>query len=168
MSKPPPIRLGARHRRWLAGVFGLLWASGVLWLGFHYFLRTEGDFGPRPHVLEIWWLRLHGLAAFAALVAIGTVLPVHVRRAWELKKNRGSGLTMKGALAWLALTGYALYYFADPEVRPWLPWLHWVAGLGLPVFFMLHIARGQAVRATARRKLGIFPREPAHDHRRHG
>lgn len=150
MPKSPPIRLSAQHRRWLAGIFGLLWVSGAAWLLFHYFLRTEGEFGPRPHVLEGWWLRLHALAAFATLVAIGTVLPVHVKRAWELKKNRGSGLAMKSALAWLALTGYALYYFADPETRPWLPWLHWVAGLAVPALFVLHIEFGR--RATARRR----------------
>lgn len=149
MPKPPPIRLSARHRRWLAGVFGLLWIPGALWLLFHYFLRPEGEFGPRPHVLEAWWLRLHALAAFAALVAIGTVLPAHARRAWVLNKNRGSGLAVKSALAWLALTGYALYYFADPEARPWLPWLHWVAGLAMPALFVWHIRLGR--RATARR-----------------
>lgn len=150
MAKPPPIRLSAPHRRWLAGVFGLLWVSGALWLLFHYFLRTQGEFGPRPHVLEGWWLRLHALAAFTALVVIGTVLPVHVQRAWHLKKNRSSGLAIKSVLAWLAFTGYALYYFADPETRPWLPWLHWVAGLAIPVLFVWHIELGR--RATARRR----------------
>jgi hypothetical protein len=148
MPKPPVIRLGARHRRWLTAVFALLWSSGVLWLGFHYFLRSESEFGPRPHGLEIWWLRLHGLAAFGALVAIGTLLPIHVRRAWQLRKNRGSGLAMKAVLAWLALTGYALYYFADPEARPWLPWLHWSVGLALPVLLVLHIRRGRQRRGA--------------------
>lgn len=148
MSKPPSIRLSVPHRRWLAAVFGALWVSGALWLWFHFFLRTEGAFGPAPHALEGWWLRLHGLAAFAALVAVGTVLPAHAGRAWALKKNRGSGLAMKTALAWLALTGYALYYFADPEARPWLPWLHWVAGLAVPAVLVLHIERGRGAIAA--------------------
>jgi hypothetical protein len=146
MSRPPSLRFSVNHRRWLAGVFGLLWGSGVLWLVFHYFLRTEGEFGPVPNPFEKWWLSLHGLAAFAALVAIGTVLPVHVRRGWDLNKNRATGLGMNGALAWLAVTGYALYYFADPDTRPWLPWLHWVAGLGMPALIALHIRRGRARR----------------------
>lgn len=150
MVRPLAIRLGDRHRRWLTGVFGLLWLTGASWLLFHYFLVTEGEWGPRPHPLEIWWLRLHGLAAFAALVAAGSVLPVHVRRAWELRKNRASGLAMNAAVAWLALTGYALYYFADPEGRPWLPGLHWVVGCGAPALIVLHVRRGRRAVALGR------------------
>lgn len=143
MHKIQPIRFSRAHRRWLTGVFSLLWGSGTLWLVFHYFQAVDGEFGPRPHALEKWWLRLHGLMAFAALFAVGTVLQAHALRAWPLRKNRITGLSMKGALAWLAVTGYALYYFADPETRPWLPWLHWVAGLGLPAFIALHVLRGR-------------------------
>ena len=124
-------------------MFGLLWGSGVLWLLFHYFLTTDGEYGPTPHALEKWWLSLHGLTAFAALYAAGTVLQAHALRAWRLNKNRRSGVGMKSALAWLTATGYALYYFADPEAWPWLPLLHWVAGLGMPLLLMLHIGRGR-------------------------
>lgn len=155
MSRVPTIRLSPRHRRWLAGIFGLLWGSGALWLVFHYFLGAEGDYGPVPSPLEKWWLGLHGLAAFAALAAAGSVLPVHARRAWELNKNRATGLGMQAALAWLALTGYALYYFADPDTRPWLPWLHWAAGLGLPALVALHIGRGRARRKTRARAAAV-------------
>lgn len=143
MSRPQPIRFSRTHRHWLTGIFIALWLSGVLWLVFHYFLAAEGEFGPVPNVLEKWWLRLHGFAAFATLVAIGSVLPVHARLAWQLNKNRSTGLGMKGALAWLALTGYALYYFADAEARPWLPWLHWAAGLAVPALVVLHIRSGR-------------------------
>lgn len=128
----------------------MLWSTGVLWLVFHYFLQSGGEFGPTPHALEKWWLSLHGLAAFAGLFAAGTVLPVHALRAWQLNKNRTTGVGMKGALAWLAVTGYALYYFADPEARPWLPWLHWVAGLGLPALITLHIGHGRRRRRVHR------------------
>lgn len=160
MSRSLTIRFSLGHRRWLAGVFGLLWGSGLVWLAFHYFLRTEGELGPMPNPLEKWWLSLHGLAAFAALVAIGTALPVHARRGWELNRNRGTGVGMNSALAWLAATGYALYYFADPDTRPWLPWLHWVVGLGMPALIVLHIRRGRARRRP-------HPRATEHGHVSH-
>ena len=141
---PLPIRLGHQHKRILYAVFLLLWASGALWLAFHYFLRVPGEFGEVAHPLEKWWLRLHGLMAFAMLVAIGSVLPIHARRAWQLKKNRRTGLAIKGVLLWMALTGYALYYFASDANEAWLPLLHWIAGLSLPLVLLLHISRGRA------------------------
>ncbi len=145
---PLPIRLGNRHKRLLYAVIGALWASGALWLLFHYFLRVEGDFGPEAHPLEAWWLRLHGLAAFAALVAIGSILPIHARRAWQLNKNRRSGLMMKLYFLWLALTGYALYYFLSESSEAWLPLAHWIPGLALPLAALSHIRLGR--RRSAR------------------
>lgn len=156
MTRPQPIRLGTRHKRALYAVFLILWGSGALWLLFHYFLRVPGEFGDAAHPLEAWWLRLHGLAGFAALVAVGSVLPVHARRAWELGKNRRSGLAMKAGLLWLAATGYALYYFASEANEAWLPLIHWIAGLALPLAGLIHVRLGRRRPRTSRR------RSPAH------
>ncbi len=140
---PLPIRMGSHHKRSLYAIVLALWASGALWLLFHYFLRVPGDFGDAAHPLESWWLRLHGLMAFASLVAIGSVLPIHARRAWQLNKNRRSGLSMKIYLLWLALTGYALYYFLSESNEAWLPLAHWIAGLALPLGGLMHIRLGR-------------------------
>jgi hypothetical protein len=167
VAKERSIRLGAVHRRWLLGAFALLWISGVLWLVFHFFVQTEGPFGPRPHALENWWLRLHGLAAFAVLVAVGTLLPLHARAGLGLKRNLASGMATLTALAWLAVTGYLLYYFADPEARPWLPWLHWGAGLAVPGLLLVHVRRwraGLGFRSERRRSLARGPAN-CHDER---
>jgi hypothetical protein len=138
-----PIRFAAPHRRFLYSVFSVLWLSGALWLVFHYFFRVEGEFGIAPHPAEIWWLRLHGLMVFVGLVALGSVLPVHAKRAWQLRKNRRSGLLMKALFLWLALSGYALYYFASDSNEHWLPLLHWLVGLSLPLMLVLHIHKGR-------------------------
>ncbi|NOT18023.1 MAG: hypothetical protein HOP20_08170 [Sulfuriferula sp.] len=140
---PLPIRFPKPHKRVLYAAFILLWSSGALWLIFHYFMRTEGDFGMTAHPLEIWWLRLHGLMVFSMLVAVGSVLPVHVRRAWHLHKNRATGLFMSMVLLWLAMTGYALYYFSSDDNEAWLPLLHWIVGLALPLMLIVHIWRGR-------------------------
>lgn len=145
---PLPIRLPKPHKQAMYGVFILLWLSGALWLGFHYFLRSAGEFGEVAHPLEIWWLRVHGLMAFAMLVALGSVLPIHVRRAWHLHKNRWSGAGMMAVLLWLTLTGYALYYFSSDENEAWLPLLHWVVGLVLPLMLVWHIRQGRARSRT--------------------
>jgi hypothetical protein len=143
----PVVRLGPRHKRLAYATFALLWVSGALWLLFHYFLGVEGDFGPEPHALEKWWLRLHGLAGMLALVALGSLLTNHVRLAWQRNKNRTSGLPMLALTVWLAVTGYALYYFASDANAAWLPLLHWIAGLALPLALTAHVVIGR-VRAA--------------------
>ena len=139
----PVVRLGARHKRLAYATFALLWASGALWLLFHYFFSVEGDFGPEPHPAEKWWLRLHGLAAMLALVALGSLLTNHVRLAWQRKKNQRTGLPMLALTAWLAATGYALYYFSSDANAAWLPLLHWTVGLALPLALVAHVAIGR-------------------------
>lgn len=146
---PMPIRFATTHKKLLYSVFTLLWLSGALWLLFHYFLRVEGNFGIAAHPAEKWWLRLHGLMVFAVLFALGTVLPVHARRAWQLKKNRQSGVLMKSLFLWLACSGYALYYFASEANADWLPVLHWGAGIVVPLMIVMHIRLGRK-RSPAR------------------
>lgn len=148
----PIIRLGSRHKRLAYAAFTLLWTSGALWLLFHYFFRVEGDFGPTAHPLEAWWLRLHGLMAMLALLAIGSLATHHMRLAWSRRKNLRTGLPMLVLTAWLAATGYALYYFASDDNAAWLPLLHWIAGLALPGWLSIHVLAGRQRprRAAAR------------------
>ena len=149
---PIPLRLLPRQKKALYLSLGALWLSGALWLLYHYFLAVNGPFGPMPNPLEQWWLRLHGLSLLIALLAVGSVLPHHAHRAWTLKRNRLLGLGLLSVLAWLALTGYALYYFATDSNQRWLPLLHWVPGLALPLLLLMHVVQGRK-RAT-----------PAHHH----
>ncbi len=153
------IRLGPRHKKSLYAGFALLWLSGALWLAFHYFLRTEGAFGPEAHPLEAWWLRLHGLMAMAALVLAGSLAPNHIRLAWNRRRNHRSGLPMLALTVWLAGTGYALYYFPSDDNAAWLPLLHWIAGLALPLLLGLHIRLGR------RRALPAIAQPPHPQHR---
>jgi hypothetical protein len=146
------IRLGSRHKNLLYAGLVLLWASGALWLMFHYFFQSEGDFGPQPHLLEKWWLRLHGLAGMLALILLGSLLPNHMKLAWKRRKNRRTGLPMLAGWGWLAATGYALYYFSSDANAAWLPLLHWCFGLALPAFLIIHIrhARKRPKRAPSK------------------
>ncbi len=151
----PPIRLSARHRRVVYASLFILWLSGALWLLFHYFLQRPGTFGDEPHVLEAWWLRLHGLAMMVVLVTAGSVVVHHAARAWQLGKNRLVGALLSGILLWLAFSGYALYYFSSDDTQAWLPLLHWLPGLVVPLAVVLHVRRGQ--RRSHRRTAGHSP-----------
>ncbi|HNL32874.1 MAG TPA: hypothetical protein PKI23_10920, partial [Pseudomonadales bacterium] len=139
----PVIRLSSTHKRLIYLVFALLWMSGALWLLSHYFFAIEGDFGPTPHPLEKWALRLHGFTAMLALIAVGSLATHHMRLAWSRKQNHRSGMAMFTLNAWLAATGYALYYFATDDNAAWLPLLHWVVGLALPPALVAHVVVGR-------------------------
>lgn len=150
-----PIRLGRRHRGVVFYSLAVLWSSGALWLLFHYFLAVQGPFGPEPHPLQPWWLRLHGLAVMVTLTVFGSLLVQHAPRAWQVRKNRRLGAALTGVFLWLATTGYALYYFSSDANAAWLPLAHWIPGLALPGVVLMHIRFGR--RRTA-------PRRPAARH----
>ena len=142
----PAIRLGRWQQTYLYSVGAVLVLSGILWLVFHYFVRTEGEFGPTLHPLEPWWLRLHGIAAAAFLIGFGSVLPGHVRRAWGTARNRVTGTIFFAIMVLLILTGYLLYYVGADAVREVMALAHWAVGLGLPLLTVWHIWRGRVWR----------------------
>ena len=139
-------RLGNTHRRALYAMFVLLLVSGLLWLGFHYFVSLKTDFGDTHHLLEAWWLKLHGLAAMLALIGFGSLMPGHIRNAWQHRKNRGSGGSMVALMAVLAFTGYFLYYVGGEEIRQFTSVAHWLIGLALMPLLILHIVLGRRSR----------------------
>lgn len=139
----PIVRLSRRHKTWLSLALGGLWISGMLWLLFHYFFQVEGEFGQMPHMLEKWWLRLHGLATVLSLMVLGTLLPIHMKLAWRRNKNRRQGLLLGAVFAWLLATGYALWYFASESNQNWLPLLHWIVGMAIPLLLLAHVRAGR-------------------------
>jgi hypothetical protein len=138
-----PLRL-SRQRRYVVYVVGWgLWLSGVLWLLFHYFLMSKGDFGDTPHPLEPWWLRIHAALAFAALWSFGLVWGVHIVAGWHTRRQRVSGSAAVTVLGWLILTGYLLYYLTDDRWRNVSGIAHWSMGLAMPLLFAAHVVLGR-------------------------
>lgn len=136
--KPGPVRLPPR-RRWLVNGVGLgVWASGVLWLVFHYFLQTKGDLGPEPSLLEPWWLKLHAAFAFVAIWTLGLLWGVHVASGWGQGRRRLSGGGLLAVMGALIVTGYLLYYAGSDEVRSGVSIFHWTVGLALPALYLVH------------------------------
>ena len=149
-------RLSSPQELWLYLVGGVLVLSGGAWLVCHYWLRGPG---PAPHPLEVWWLRLHGAAMFGFLVVLGSLLPAHVKHGWRQGLNRGSGLPVLVAAAFLALTGYGLYYIVGDELRDWVSVLHWTVGVAAVGVVGVHVALGKQQarlrRQNAARKLAV-------------
>lgn len=142
----PAMRLGSWHQAYLYATGISLVLSGALWLLFHYFVSIRGEFGDKPHPLEPWLLVVHGLFAAAFLIGFGSVLPGHVRRAWNGRRNRISGSIFFVLLSAVIASGYALYYTGGESARAFISALHWVVGLGMPALMGWHIWRGRAWR----------------------
>lgn len=135
------IVLPRRHERLIYCVLALLVLSGLVWLGARYGLRSDPEL---PHPLEAWALKLHGAATMLGLLAVGSVLPQHVRFAWRIRRNRVSGAAILSLAVGLIVTGYGLYYAADETLRPWISLGHWATGLILPAGMIWHVAAGRS------------------------
>jgi hypothetical protein len=137
--KPQPtLRLGADNRLLVNLTATGVWASGVLWLLFHYFMVHTGEFGPERSPLEPWWLKIHGAFAFLSLWSGGVLWGLHVVNGWRQKRRRWSGATLFGCFLVLILTGYLLYYVGDDQPRAMISIIHWILGLAAPLVFASH------------------------------
>jgi hypothetical protein len=132
------VRLSSRLKLTIALVGAGLWASGGLWLICRYFLRTVGAYGPEPHILEPWWLAMHGFFAFATLIVCGMLLALHVGKAWRSRRRRWSGGLLLAGLTFLTITGYLLIYGTDSGAWNLVTLTHWGAGLALPLLYAAH------------------------------
>jgi hypothetical protein len=140
---PDTIRLGTWHQAAVYGVTAALAVSGLAWLIYHFFLAVPGDFGPQIHPMEPWMLRLHGAAAMAGLIVYGSLLPIHIRRAWALRRNIVLGVGLVTLMLLLTVTGYLLYYAGGEESRPVISTLHWAPGLAVPALVAWHVSSGR-------------------------
>ena len=141
--RPDSIRLKRFQRYLLYAVLGLLFLSGAAWAWWNYVSPVPGDF---EMAAKSWALKVHGAAAMATLVMIGTLLTGHVRYAWRAGRNRINGALFLGIFGILTVTGYGLYYAGGEKMRAWASWIHLGVGLALPLFLLVHILFGKRTR----------------------
>lgn len=93
------------------------------------------------------------------LVALGSLLPGHVARAWQMRRNHRSGLFMLVLAALLVATGYGLYYAGDEQTRPWISCVHWLLGVAAAGVAPLHVYLGRrsAMAERGRDRVGPPP-----------
>lgn len=144
------MRLSIGHRNWVYTASVALFATGVLWLVFHYFGQVQGEFGPAPHPFERWWLRLHGFLAMLCLVLVGSLLPIHMRRGWHQRRNLPPAIALLALVLLLTLSGYGLYYLGSEQLRPWISLFHWSIGLAAPAVMIWHVLSGRSATALQR------------------
>ena len=130
---------------------GLLVMTGMAWLLLDRFGKVEGEFGTEPNAALPWLLLGHGVCAYAFVVVVAMLIPVHVRLGWNAGRNRWSGLALISIGLFLTISGLALYYATGEVVRAGASLLHWIVGIALPVLVIFHLLRGKASRPGARR-----------------
>jgi magnesium-transporting ATPase (P-type) len=159
LMRPDSIRLKRFHRYLLYGVLALLFVTGAVWAGFNYLSPSSSDF---QSATKSWTMKIHGAAAMAILVMIGTLLSGHVKFAWRAGRNRINGALFLGTFALLTVTGYGLYYAGGETLRAWTSWIHLAIGLALPVLLVIHVLLGKRTRpAVPTRKHPVHHHLPA-------
>src|SRR5215831_10550581 len=138
-------RLQRWHRRTVYALTIVLVASGVAWIVACYALAPPGDPTPAPHRFGGPLLAIHGIAAYAALVAYALVGHAHLRTGWRVPALRTAALALLTTIAVLAVTGIGFYYVASEDAMPLIRWTHVAAGALLPCWLALHIVRGRRV-----------------------
>ena len=138
-------RLQRWHRRTVYALTIVLVVSGVAWIVACYALAPPGDPTPAPHRFAGSLLAIHGIAAYAALVAYALVGHAHLRTGWRVPALRTAALALLTTIAVLAVTGIGFYYVASEDAMPLIRWTHVAAGALLPCWLALHIVRGRRV-----------------------
>jgi hypothetical protein len=105
--------------------------SGCLYLLGHEFQIQRSTLG--NHTV----LAVHGIFAMIATLALGSVLPFHLKAGFKSKKKWMSGFSQLSFLAALLSTGAFLYY-GSAEIRDSVVITHWVVGLLFFLIFLLH------------------------------
>jgi cation transport ATPase len=153
------IQLRRFHRYLLYLVLLVLFFSGVAWAYMHYLSSRPDDL---KDAVQAWALKIHGAAAMATLVLVGTVLTAHVKYAWSARRNRLSGIFFLTVFGILTVTAYGLYYFGDDRLRAWTSGIHLGIGLILPLFLLMHILIGRSRRPVSRvRKQALLRPSPS-------
>lgn len=147
------------HRHILYAACLTLLISGAAWAWIQH-LDLAGQADEQLVRLKQPLIAIHGISAMAFVLLLGTLLPGHVRRAWQARKNRRNGVFFLASVSLLTLSGYALYYLGDEAWRQTTSRFHLWLGLAAPVLLMGHIIFGRRA-TTARRPIHKNP----HSHR---
>lgn len=137
------IQLSPRHKRWFYSVIATLFLSGATWVLFGWLAERDASRAELLRSLKPWMLKLHGAAAMAFLVSAGILIPTHIRRAWQARRNRTNGVFFVTMMALLIVSGYGLYYFGDEQWRSAASWIHLILGFAAPGLLALHIWLGR-------------------------
>ena len=114
----------------ISGIFACS-VTGLLYLIGHDFQIQRSTLG--SHRI----LATHGISGVLSAIALGSVLPFHLKAGYKSKRKWLSGFSQLIFLIALMVSGVLLYY--GPEaIRDDVIFMHWMVGLLFFAIFMLH------------------------------
>ncbi|OYY21337.1 MAG: hypothetical protein B7Y05_00725 [Polynucleobacter sp. 24-46-87] len=105
--------------------------TGTAYLLGHEFHIERAVLG--THSVLAW----HGIAAMTATIALGSVLPFHLKAGLKSRRKLWSGLIQLAFLSALLASG-ALLYYGPEEIRDPVIATHWMTGIAFFAIFLLH------------------------------
>jgi hypothetical protein len=106
--------------------------TGIAYLLGHEFHIERVILG--SHSVLAW----HGITALIATIALGSVLPFHLKAGFKSKRKLLSGLSQLGFLLILFISG-ALLYYGSADIRESVVLTHWLVGVIFILVFMVHV-----------------------------
>ena len=137
------LKIPRWQKQWLKASALLLLLSGCAWLALH--LGQCPDELPSPWAP--WLMKLHGLAGFSTLLALGALMGHHVPAGWRFSRwharhrQRASGIVLSTVLSVCVLSAYVLYYFAPETWRDAIGWVHAALGALACTIWFVHRPR---------------------------
>lgn len=104
--------------------------------GLSYLLGHEFQI-QRPTLGSHRILAAHGIAGMLATIALGSVLPFHIKAGYKSKRKCFSGFSQLVFLFVLLVSG-ALLYYGPEAIRDEVIVVHWILGLLFFGTFILH------------------------------
>lgn len=108
--------------------------------GLAFFLKRQAGLA-LAEIAAHDFLVIHGISAAFTLLVFGAVMPNHIRAAWNVRRNRGTGGLMIAVMALLMGSGLGLYYGTE-EMHEMMVWSHWAVGFLLFAALPLHLVIG--------------------------
>ena len=138
------MSLGRWQRAMVFVTVAMVGLSGVLWFVLHDMLAE--DWSESARIL----LTLHGVTSYALLVAIGSLLPLHVRAGWLRRRNLVTGILVTASMTVLSVTALVLYYGSE-ETQVVAKWVHLAVGGCCILLFLAHAFMKTSPRASGNR-----------------
>ncbi len=120
--------------------------TGTAYLLGHEFQIQRSLLG--AHAVLAW----HGVAAILASIALGSILPFHLKAGLKSKRKLLSGLSQLGFLVALLISG-ALLYYGSEEIREAVVLTHWLVGVTFFAIFLLHSLYAGKIRVIDVKKV---------------
>lgn len=105
--------------------------TGITYLAGHEFQIQRSALGSHDILVA------HGVAAMIATLALGSVMPFHIKAGYKSKRKWLSGFSQLTFLGVLLISG-ALLYYGPEEIRDGVIATHWIVGLLFFSIFLLH------------------------------